>query len=65
MIHTAVHVPASLMETTCALRSMASISTNRMATMKAMKPPKNNNSSIFTLLYMYNLLFVSIVGKAQ
>lgn len=43
-IHTPVQVPASLMETTCAFRSMTNMSNTNMAAMNITKPTKNNNS---------------------
>ena len=50
-IQTAVHEPASLTDTTCALRSMTSISKIKMATMKMMKPPRNRISLMSIIIF--------------
>ena len=44
VIQTAVHVPASGIDTSCAFLSITSMSSTRMAAIKTMKPPKNINS---------------------
>ncbi len=45
-------MPASLMDTTCASRSMTSMSNTNMAAMKITKPTRNNTSVVIICSFL-------------